>query len=224
MDCGVAPSNTYNLIAFGSESGLTVGSNLNLGTLPFGTAGSLNLTGGGGAGNLTLTVSVAPSPALAYWTGIQGGNYNWGDNNGTTCNWSSDLPARRAPANCPAARPTSCSPPTTRSSASLTDNLETAYTINSLTVLGSGPAAGSPVTIGGSGAGASLTINAAASAVGGEGYSASTGIVLQSGAAGLTISTPGGVILPATQSWTNNSSGTLRVSSNVSGAPSDNSR
>ena len=168
-------------------------------------------------------MNAAPSPALAYWTGIQGGNYNWGDNNGTTCNWSSDLAGSASTSQLPGGTTDVVFAADNASSASLTDNLETAYTINSLTVLGSGPAAGSPVTIGGSGAGASLTINAAASAVGGEGYSASTGIVLQSGAAGLTISTPGGVILPAVQSWTNNSSGTLRVSSNVSGAPSDNS-
>ena len=107
-------------------------------------------------------------------------------------------------------------------SGSLATNLETNYSINSLTVLGTG--SGSPTTSGvvtvGGGSSGPLTINAANNSSG-ENYTAGTGIVIQSGAAGLTISTAGGVTVPVSQSWTNSSvTGPFSVSSTVRGSAS----
>ena len=63
----------------------------------------------------------------------------------------------------------------------------------------------------------SLTI-AGANNPSGMNYTAGTGIVIQSGAAGLAISAAGGVSASASQSWTNNSGNPFIVSSNISGS------
>ena len=229
---GYSTSGTYNLIAYGSESGLTVGAggNLTLAGAPsaFATTYSLNLTNtSGGAGDLQLVVIGNPTPTLAYWTGVQGGSFNWSDNNGvSTTNWSTSQTAALGtddPGQFPAGSTDVVFANQNASAAALTTNLDKAYTINSLTILGSGassPTTGSVVTIGG-GAGDSLTIVAANNSSG-LNYAAGTGIVVQSGAAGLTISTAGGVIVPVSQTWTNLSAGPLLVSSNVQGATANN--
>ena len=86
--------------------------------------------------------------------------------------------------------------------------LDVNYAVNSLTL--SSTAA---VSISGP---QTLAINAAASGAGGLGYAAGTGVVMQAGAGSLAIS--GGTVTPAAnQSWTNNSSSLLSVSSNVTG-------
>jgi autotransporter-associated beta strand protein len=69
--------------------------------------------------------------------------------------------------------------------------------------------------IGGAGG---LTISGLASGTGGEGYAAGTGIVVQSGSAGLSITAAGGVSAANSQSWTNQSGSALTVSSNVQGS------
>ena len=168
-----------------------------------------------------------PTPTLAYWTGVQGGSFNWSDNNGvSTTNWSTSQTAALGtddPGQFPAGSTDVVFANQNASAAALTTNLDKAYTINSLTILGSGassPTTGSVVTIGG-GAGDSLTIVAANNSSG-LNYAAGTGIVVQSGAAGLTISTAGGVIVPVSQTWTNLSAGPLLVSSNVQGATANN--
>ena len=82
--------------------------------------------------------------------------------------------------------------------------LETNYTINSLTVNGTAAS----VTVGG---GSTLTINAAASATGGQGYSTGTGILINSGAG--VVDLTGITLRPGQQpqSWANNSSSLLSI-------------
>ena len=226
---GSSNNGTYNLVAYGSESGLTVGAggNLTLGTVPhaFATTYALNLTNTtGGAGNLQLVIIGQPTPNVAYWAGAQtpsgpSGSYNWGDNNGTNTNWSSSQTSISDTLQFPGGTTDVAFANQNATTASLATNLETAYAINSLTILGSSvtsPTTSAVVTIGG-GSGASLTILAANNSSG-LNYAAGTGIVVQSGAAGLTISTAGGVVVPASQSWTNNSANLLLVSSGVTGA------
>ncbi len=212
---------TYTLMAFGSDTGLAVGSNLIVGTHPaqLFTTFSLALN----ANSLQVTVAGTAIPNVAYWTGLQGGVYNWGDNNGvSTTNWSTDPAGANDAGQIVGPNTDVVFSSGTATVSSLATRLEHAYTINSLTVLGSGVTATTVPVIGGSG---SLTINALASATAGQngssvsglGYAAGTGIVVSSGAAGLTINTTGVVTLANSQSWTNNSTGALAVTSGVNG-------
>jgi fibronectin-binding autotransporter adhesin len=57
-----------------------------------------------------------------------------------------------------------------------------------------------------------------ASGSGGEGYAAGTGIVVQSGSAGLSVTSAGGVSVANSQFWANQSGSALAVSSNVQGS------
>ena len=214
-------NNTYTLMNFGSETGLTVGNNLTVGTHPsqLFTTFSLALN----ANSLQLTVAGTAIPNVAYWTGLQGGAYKWGDNNGvSSTNWSTDPAGASDTGQLPGSNTDVVFSSGTATVNSLATQLEHGYTINSLTVLGSGVTATTVPVIGGSGG---LTINALASATAGQngssvsglGYAAGTGIVVSSGAAGLTISTTGGVVVANSQSWTNNSAGALTVTSGVTG-------
>ena len=212
INIGTTPLNsgTYTLINYGSESGLTVGTNLTVGTHPL-ELDTFNLSLGTAA--LTLSVVGNPIPNVAYWTGNQGGSYDWGDYSGSTTNWSTDPAGAMDTGQLVGPNTDVVFAASTASSASLTTNLEKAYTINSLTVLGSGATAGTAPVVGGINA---LVLNGLPSASGGMGYT-SEGIVLASGAAGLTISTSGGVVVANNQSWTNNSGNLLSVSSAVTG-------
>ena len=217
---------TYNLIDYGSESGLTPGTNLTVGpTHPstLFTSYTLSLSSTSGAGALQLTVTGTSVPNAAYWTGGQGGAYNWGDNNGiSSTNWATSSAGTTDTGQLPGKNTDVVFAASTASSGSLTTNLEQGYTINSLTVLATGPAANSAVVIGGTG---SLTLQAQSSATAGQngssvaglGYAAGTGIVISSGAAGLTINTSGSVSVGGNQSWTNASSNLFSVTSGISG-------
>jgi autotransporter-associated beta strand protein len=214
INIGTSPlaNATYTLIDYGSDTGLTVGTNLTLGTHPsaLGTTYTLNLS----SSALTVTVSGTTAPTAAYWTGLQGDSYNWGDHTGASTNWATNAAGTTDTAQVPGASSDVVFAANNATSASLNTSLETGYTINSLTIRGSAtdPTLSTAPVIGGTG---SLTIGAAASGAGGLGYSAGTGIVINSNAAGLTISAAGGVIVPGSQSWTNNSAAAFAVSSGI---------
>ena len=224
VNIGTTPLNngTYMLMDFGSESGLTVGGNLTVGTHPAQLFTSYGLVLSGNS--LQVTVAGTPTPNIGYWTGNQGGSYNWGDNNGvSSTNWSTDPAGADDAGQIVGPNTDVVFTATSAGTATLGTRLEHPYTINSLTVLGSGATASASCVIGGSG---QLTINALASATAGQngssvngmGYAAGTGIVVSSSAAGLTINTTGVVVLANSQSWTNNSTGPLTVASAISGA------
>jgi autotransporter-associated beta strand protein len=213
---GSIKAGTYNLISFGSESGFTIGSNLSLAnTAPFGENYQLQFS----ANDLQLVVTAAASaPNLAYWSGAQGGSYNWGDHGASTTNWDTTQTGATDTGELPGSNTDVVFANVNATSASLNTMLETNYSINSLTILGSGQTTattGSITSIGGAG---NLTLQALASGAGGLGYSAGTGILVQSGSAGLNINTTGTVIAGSAQSWTNKSANSLTVSSNVAGS------
>ena len=208
---------TYTLMKYGNISGFADASTLTIGTHPnqLFTNYTLSLTNTSGAGSLLLTVAGTPVPNIAYWTGGRGGSYNWGDNDGVSAtNWATNQAGTIDAGQLAGATTDVVYAADNASAGSLTTNLETNYTVNSLTVLGSGVAASTVPVVSGTG---KLTLNANASGIGSLGYAAGKGIVLNSGAAGLTINTTGGVALASNQSWTNNSANTLSVSSNVNG-------
>ncbi len=170
--------------------------------------------------DLQLVVSGTAAPNVAYWSGVQGGSSNWGDHGASTTNWDTTQTGATDTGQLPGSNTDVVFANLNATSASLNTMLETSYSINSLTILGSGQTTattGTVTSIGGSG---NLTLQAAASAAGGLGYSAGTGIVVQSGSAGLNINTTGTVIAAAAQSWTNKSANSLTVSSNVAGSSS----
>jgi len=216
-------------------SGFTIGAGGTLGTGASPNSGPFVLgTVPGGLDTFTLDdtatqllvqVSGTSTPASAYWSGAYastaGGNSNWGGYNPSpvVTNWSDStgtvdagqMPSATSDVIFSAAQSGNGSNGTSGASLAgqaITANLDQAFSINSLTV-NSTPGV---VTVGGTGA---LTLVAGGSVSGGQGYSAGTGIVMNTGAVGLTISTTGGVVVGANQSWTNNSSGTLSVSSGV---------
>ncbi len=159
--------------------------------------------------DLILTVT-ANAPSAAYWYGIRNDG-NWSTSSSGT-NWVG-------------------SPTSTTDLGSIpgnnTDVVETANTatnlsnqslggplaINSLTFTGAGTPNTAGVTIA---AGNTLTINALASASGGLGYAAGTGIVVQSGSGANTINA--NVSLANSQTWTNNSANTLTIGGAISGS------
>ena len=165
-----------------------------------------------------MQISATANPGSAYWYGAyqntMSGNGTWGENNGNPAspvtNWSSNSTGTIDAGQVPGANSDVVFAASNISGA-VSTSLETSYTINSLTVNGNA----SSVTIGGTG---SLTINAAGSAGGGQGYSAGTGINILSGAAPLTINTAGEVIAAGNQSWTNASANPFSVSSGIEGS------
>jgi fibronectin-binding autotransporter adhesin len=204
----VAPG-TYNLITFGSISG--AGSfTLNPADVQVGLS-TLSLVSTTNA--LELNVAGNPTPTLAYWSGnyaASGGNANWGGFNasGPVTNWSLDA-AGVTDAGQIVGPITDVVFAATSAQGPINSVLDANYIINSLTVTTT-----AAVSISGS---QTLTINAAASGTGSLGYAAGTGIVIQPGAGPLTISA--NTLIPAaSQSWTNNSSSLLSISSNVTGA------
>ena len=149
---------TYTLVNYTSESGLSVGSNLTVGTHPtqLGTSYTLNLTNTvGGPGSLTLTVLGTAVPNLAYWTGLRGGSFNWGDNDGVSAtNWATNSAGTTDAAQIVGSNTDVVFAADNASAPSLTTNLESAYAINSLTIRGSATDVtnSTPVVIGGASA------------------------------------------------------------------------
>jgi len=204
---------TYNLINYGTLAG-SGSVTLNPADLSVGLS-QLSLISTPSA--LELNVVGNPTPTLAYWSGnynAQGGTAtaNWGGFNaaGPVTNWSLDL-AGATDAGQIVGPITDVVFAASSAQGPINTTLDTNYTINSLTVTATGG-----VSISGS---QNLTINAAASVSGSNslGYSAGTGILMQPSAGTLTIAAST-VIPAASQSWTNNSSNPLTVSSNVTGA------
>ena len=208
----------YTLIDYGSVSGLTPGANLTVGTHPaqLFTSYTIILTSTTGPGSLELMVAGTPTPNLAYWTGLQGGSYHWGDNNGVSAtNWATNAAGTTDAGQLVGLNTDVVFAANNATTASLNTYLEANYAINSLTIRGSATDATSsaPTVVGGTG---TLTINALASGSNSLGYAAGTGIVLNSGADGLTINTTGGLVVANSQSWSNNSPAALSIASNVS--------
>jgi fibronectin-binding autotransporter adhesin len=225
----------------GSGATFGVGGTLGGGASGFGTTSGAFTIGTQPAGldtftlddtttQLLLQVSGTAAPALAYWSGAfasdtsLSGNNNWGgfSNSPVVTNWSdstgtvdagqvpngtSDIVFSAAHSGNGANGTSGAS----LSGAAITSNLNSSFTVNSLT-FNSTPAS---VTI--TGSGSTLSLNANASASGGMGYSAGTGIVVSSGAGPVTVSAT--TVVPVnSQSWTNNSSSLLSVSSAITGS------
>jgi autotransporter-associated beta strand protein len=204
---------TYTLISYGSQTGLTPasGGGFTIGTHP---AGLYTFTLLDTATALKLTVSSTAPPLTAYWTGKD--DTVWGDYNttGPVTNFSStsdgNTDAGQLPSTATDVVFTAASNgnSTSLSGAAISTTLGTNFSINSLTV---NSTAGS-VAINGSN---TLTLNAAAS-TGSLGYSAGTGLVVQSGAGPVNIGVT--TLFPATsQTWSNNGSNPLTISSAVTG-------
>lgn len=200
---------TYNLISYGTFSG--AGSfALNPADTHIGLS-TLSLSNAGNA--LELIVSGNPIPTLAYWSGrynANGGNANWGgfNSSGPVTNFSLNA-AGTTDAGQLVGGVTDVVFAAASAPGSINSTLDDSFAINSLTVTTNGA-----VSISGS---QTLTINAAASGAGGLGYSAGTGIVMQSGAVVLTISAST-LVAAASQSWANSSTSSLALSGNLTGS------
>jgi fibronectin-binding autotransporter adhesin len=198
--------------------GLTGGGSFTLGTITnYGGYSSITLNTSSTAVTLTETAGAA-TPQYAYWKGTQGTAWNlFTGGTANNSNFTSD-PAGTTD--------THQSPGSTTNvffTANTATNLNTTlgepFTINSLSFTGTGTqAATSAVTIGGT---YPLTINAAAGFTDSQStpvtYNAGTGIVVQPGSIGQTISAP--VVLGASQTWEidNAASTPLVVSGVISG-------
>jgi fibronectin-binding autotransporter adhesin len=229
-------SGTYTLIGYGSESNVN-GVTYTLGTKPAGLFSTLSVTDNTVAKAIQLTIVANATPASAFWSGAynstntmaNGALNSWGGNNttGPVTNWSDStgtLDTMQVPGSISdvvfsAAQSGDGTNGTSGASLvaqPISTVLDTAYSINSLTV-NSTPAS---VVVGGS---QTLTINALASAVGGQNYSAGTGIVINSGAG--TVDLTGITITPANdQSWANNSSSLLSIGAVTGNAATNTTR
>jgi fibronectin-binding autotransporter adhesin len=195
----VGSGTTFTLMNFGSGTGagFATGDGTTVGgltladpTISFGVSGSLHVT----SNQVQVVTSITAAPAQAWWSGVQG--THWTDTNAaqTNGNFTTD----QAGTNFVHAYPTIGTDVffAGNGATNLTDTLGADFGVHSLTfVAGTGAA-----NIGGSN---TLTVDAG-------------GITVQSGAGAATISTSG-VVLNASQTWTNNSSNTLTVTGNVSG-------
>jgi fibronectin-binding autotransporter adhesin len=184
---------TYTLLTFGSATGLE---NLSIGTTS-GIGGAFSYSLSNDEFNEYLTVALAAPTGTAYWRGNLGGN--WSQITGSFTNWYSDA-AGTTNTSLPGSITDVFFATQNALGANLNTTLDQNFTINSLTILGTGsgsPTTTNAVTIGG---GNTLTLMA----------SGGNGITMQSGAAGLTISS--NVALGASQTWTNSSANTLTVS------------
>lgn len=178
--------------------------NLNVG----GTLYTLTLSGTSGTEVLTVAVNpgAAITPGTAFWNGTSSASWAYqpgGD--GTATNWSAAA----------AGTPDTFALPgsdtnvyfTSNTATNLSTTLDQNTTINSLIFTGASTANSAGATIASGGAGTNtLTINAAAV----NGNTAGNGITVNAGAGADTISA--GVILGASQTWTNNSTSALTVS------------
>ena len=208
---GLALANgTYNLIS--AASGLTgafrFANNSTSEQITIGSATyTLSLANSDTAERLTVSGGVT-FPAAAYWTGALSGSWNAGGA-GSASNWSSDAAGMTDTLQAPG--PATNVTFTAGSAANFASTtLDTDFTINSLTFSGAGASATAAVGIGGANV---LTINADAS----NGNTVGNGITVESGSGGPTISTAG-IVLGASQTWTNNSANPLTVSAPISGA------
>jgi autotransporter-associated beta strand protein len=207
-------TNTYTLMSFGSQTGLTTasGGGFTIGTRPAGVIG-FALSDTATALTLTITNNGAPTPTTAYWTG----KYDtvWSDySTGGTTNFASTADGNTDALQLPGSvtdvvfTAAGNGSGTSLSGSAVNTTLGLNFSVNSLTV---NSTAGS-VAINGSNA---LTINAAAS-TGSLGYAAGTGIVIQSGAGPVTIGTLS-LIAASSQSWANNGANPLTINSTVTG-------
>ena len=155
--------------------------------------------------NATTTTpsSFVPTP-LAYWSGSEDGNWNTISGGTNKANFTADPLGTMNTLAIPGANTNVVF--TANIATNLTTALNQNFTINSLTFTGTstGNTAGTTIA---SGTGAnSLTINAAATG----GNTAGNGITVGAGSGANTISA--GVVLGASQTWTNNSTNALTVS------------
>ncbi len=200
---------TYPLVTFASETGA--------GSYQFASThattevvGSMlyTLTTTGTAENIVVT-SNASTPASAYWTGLQGSTWNTVTGSAGT-NWAAVIAGTPDANAVPGATSNVYFAANNAATANFSNTtLGAAMSINSLTVLGTGPAAGAAVGINGSNA---LTIEATNA----NGNTAGTGITVNSGAGAVSIGAP--VVLGGSQTWTNNASNQLTVSGGVTGS------
>ena len=178
------------------------------------TAGAivLNTSAGNWGGNSlalvttpsAVTVSGTPNPAQAtlYFKGAQDANWNtFTGGSANNSNWTTDAAGTTDAHVDPNSVTNVYFYTTGAGTANLATTLGQSFTINSLTLNGSGTNAVSIAPGGGT-----LTINAGSGA----------GITANAGAGALTVTAP--VVLGANQTWTNNSASAVTISGGVSGA------
>ncbi|MCX6850547.1 MAG: autotransporter-associated beta strand repeat-containing protein [Verrucomicrobia bacterium] len=226
----ILANGTYDLVTFGANSTASGDFTFGAGTgnITFGAGGNLVQIGGGRSyglvwdtGNastaanflatttkLQLSVFTNPFALNAYWTGDQGsgGTGSWSSiGAGNNTNWSTDAAGTIDANQIPGGGTTNVfMTANSGAAANFTTTLDGSFSIASLTFTGSGTAADTTnVTIANGTGTNTLTVG-------------SGGITVNSTSASHSISA--NVALGATQTWTNNSSGGLLVSGNVSGA------
>ncbi|MGA2620279.1 MAG: autotransporter-associated beta strand repeat-containing protein, partial [Thermoguttaceae bacterium] len=181
---------TYNLITFGSGSGLS-GLTFAGGATAFSQNGdTFNLVSATGAEQLAVVIP----PANAYWTGARG--TSWSTLVGSSTNWGSTASGPDTNA-IPGGNITNVFFTASSASNYASTTLDGNFGINSLTFNSN---ATGPCSIGPGSSAYTLTI-----------YGAS-GITVNAGAGAATISAP--LVLGAAQTWTNNSSSLLTISGN----------
>ncbi|MGC3992464.1 MAG: autotransporter-associated beta strand repeat-containing protein [Chthoniobacteraceae bacterium] len=200
---GAVAGQTYTLISFGSGTGagFTIGSGSTVGSLTlantslsFGVSGTLNVT----ANSVQLVTTGATAPTTAYWSGVQGTQWNSLNGSSTAANFTTDATGSNSVAALPA--------PTTDvifaasgngAPTNLTNTLGQDFEIKSLTFssgLGAASITGSN----------SLTVDAG-------------GITLQSTNGGVTLGMTT-LALGADETFTNASSNNLTVAAVISGS------
>ena len=201
---GSIATGTYTLINAG---GTLNASNFYLASPNLNVGGTLyNLSLGLSGTNLQLTISTggaAVTPSTAYWTGALGSSWNsQPGGTGTATNWSSSASGTTDTFALPSSTTNVFMAAT--SGGNLNTSLNQSFTVNSLTYTGTGSTISS-----GTGSN-TLTIQAAAL----SGNTVGSGITVNAGSGANTISA--GVVLGASQTWTNNATNPLTVSGAVS--------
>jgi autotransporter-associated beta strand protein len=199
---GLSAGQSYDLINYGAGagSGFTTGTGTTVGDLTltdpvfgFNVMGSLDVTGSA----VELVTSGGSSPVTAYWTGSQG--TTWTANNGTVANFSTDA----AGATSVGAYPSSTTDVifAATGATNLTNSLGQNFDIKGLTFLASDAGSNTIGAVNITDSSSSLTLE-------GDGLTDSNNN-------GVTLN-PKTLIANTSQSWTNNSTGTLTVSAAVS--------
>ncbi len=181
------------------------GTNFTLGSVTGATTFGLSLTLAETATQLNLVETASPAPATAYFVGNLGAS--WTNTSSGTGNFSVDSAGASLVTQLPGATTNVHFYATNAVTANVAaSTLDSAFTIQTLTIDGSTLGESSPVGIA-NGSGGVLTISPT---------DPTTGIVLNSGAGTTTLSAP--LVLGAAQTWTNNSANPLAISGVISGS------
>ncbi|MGC4130117.1 MAG: autotransporter domain-containing protein [Bergeyella sp.] len=188
LDSDSVASGSYTLISGASGIDAT---NFTLASTSIGTDGYTATLVSSTGTSLVLVLTAASGEDTAYWTGDEGTS-TW-----TVSNFSSDSAGTTESLVIGNATAVTFSASSADSTASVTADLADEQYVLSLTIAQTGS-----VDIGGSG----------------TFHIGSGGITVDSGAGALTIDTTGGVYLDSVQTWTNDSTNTVTIDSDISGS------